>query len=359
MQARARSPTLRPMRRHPVYDPPEYVDWTPSPEESERFRETLRARPARAARVASLDATDLLALYAHLLRTRLHDIALKRWVRTGVISKAWLGTGEEAVTVGAVAALDPARDVVAPMIRNAGALPMMGMPLADAFRGYLATPDSPSAGRDLHVGDLEAGILQPISHMGTNVAVTAGLALAFRIRGEDRVALTFVGDGATRSAACHEGLVTAAATRAPTVFVLQNNQVALGTPVDRHGAGSLSSWGSAYGIDTLRADGNNVLDVWGATCEAVERCREGRGPAIVYVETFRMGGHATHDEREARDTFSPNLFLAWGRRDPVGQYESYLLHAGVPRARLEEIEDQMSAEVDNAALEAIRSNRSI
>ena len=276
--------TFRRMRRHPVYDPPEYVDWTPSPEESARYRETLQANPVRAELVAGLDTEALLDLYRHLLRTRLHDTALKRWVRTGVISKAWLGTGEEAVTVGAVAALDPDRDVVAPMIRNAGALPMMGMALADAFRGYLATPDSPSAGRDLHIGDLEAGILQPISHMGTNVAVTAGLGLAFRVRGERRCALTFVGDGATKTAACHEGLVTAASVRAPVVFVLQNNQVALGTPVREHGAGTLASWGAAYGIPTLVADGNHVLDVWAATRDAVERCLDGRGPVIVYVE---------------------------------------------------------------------------
>ena len=93
-----------------------------------------------------------------------------------MISKAWLSTGEEAVTVGSVAALDRGRDLVVPMIRNAGALHMMGMPLPDLFRGYLATSDSPSRGRDLHIGDLEQGIIQPISHMGTSVTIVAGVA---------------------------------------------------------------------------------------------------------------------------------------------------------------------------------------
>jgi len=343
------------MRRFPAYDPPEYLDWSCDPAELEHFRSTLRADSSRSSRIAQLDGEDLLDLYGHLLRTRLHDIALKRWVKTGVLSKAWLGTGEEAVTVGTVAALDRERDVVAPMIRNAGALPMMGMTLESMFMGYLAMPESPSGGRDLHIGNLERGVLQPISHMGANVPVAAGLGLAFRQRGEDRVALTWVGDGATRTAACHEGLVTAASARVPVVFVLQNNQVALGTPLEAHGAGSLRAWAAAYGIEGMEADGNNVLDVWAATRMAVERCRAGRGPVVLYVETFRMGGHATHDEREARETFDPTLFETWGQRDPIGLYESYLLGAGFREDVLAEIEEQVSSEVDSAASQAIRS----
>src|SRR5687767_8811395 len=194
------------MRRYPAYDPPEYVAWAPDPTLSESYREKLEEDPERAVRVRRLDPSGLLHLYRALLRTRLHDLQLKRWVRTGVISKAWLGTGEEAVTVGSVRALDPGRDVVSPMIRNAGALHMMGMPLAAMLRGYLGSADSPSGGRDLHIGDLERGIVQPISHMGSSVAIMAGVALAFRTRGEPRVALTWIGDGATKTAACHEGM---------------------------------------------------------------------------------------------------------------------------------------------------------
>ena len=131
------------MKRYPAFDPPEYVDWSADPELVAEYSAQLERDPERAAIVAGLSEEDLLSLYRDLLRTRIHDIGLKRWVRTGVISKAWLGTGEEAVTVGTVRALDPDRDVVSPMIRNAGALHMMGMPLADMFRGYLATSDSP------------------------------------------------------------------------------------------------------------------------------------------------------------------------------------------------------------------------
>ncbi|KPJ84366.1 MAG: hypothetical protein AMS19_00910 [Gemmatimonas sp. SG8_23] len=343
------------MKRYPAFDPPEYVAWEPDPALVRAFGETLDADPDRAGEVAKLSDEDLLSLYRDLLRTRLHDIGLKRWVRTGVISKAWLGTGEEAVTVGNVRALDPSRDIVSPMIRNAGALHMMGMPLADMFRGYLATSDSPSAGRDLHIGDMAAGIIQPISHMGTSVTIVAGVALSFHNRGEDRVALTWIGDGATKCAACHEGMNLAAVLDLPVVFVIQNNQVALGTRATTHGVGNLHAWADMYGIDAWVCDGNNVLDVYAATRLAVERCRNGRGPAVIVADTFRMGGHATHDEREARETLPPELFAAWGRRDPIGLFESWLQERGVPTATLSAVEEEVTIEMDRAADEALES----
>jgi len=343
------------MKRYPAFDPPEYLAWEPDPELARAFTETLEEDSERADIVRELDETALLGLYRDLLTTRLHDIGLKRWVRTGVISKAWLGTGEEAVTVGTVRALEPGRDVVSPMIRNAGALHMMGMPLADMFRGYLATSDSPSRGRDLHIGDLARGIIQPISHMGTSVTIVTGAALSFRVRGEARVAMTWIGDGATKSAASHEGLEVAASLRVPAVFVIQNNQVALGTRLEEHGPGDIHRWPAIYGIQSWSCDGNNVLDVYAAARLAVARCRVGRGPAAIVVDTFRMGGHATHDEREARETFPPELFARWGRRDPVGQFESYLAERGIAADTLSEIEAEVTRMMDEAADEALAS----
>lgn len=343
------------MKRYPAFDPPEYLDWTPDGELVDAYERTLQEDPERARIVADLDRVELLSIYRDLLRTRLHDIGLKRWVRTGVISKAWLGTGEEAVTVGNVRALDPDVDVVSPMIRNAGALHMMGMPLADMFRGYLATSDSPSAGRDLHIGDMTNGIIQPISHMGTSVTIVAGVALSFRNRGERRVAMTWIGDGATKCAASHEGMNLAAVQNLPVIFVIQNNQVALGTPAEMHGAGDIHAWPAMYGIDAWSCDGNNVLDVYAATRIAGERCRSGLGPAAIVADTFRMGGHATHDEREARDAFPAQLFEEWGRRDPVGLFEAYLGRRGVESAVLDRIDGEVTEEMEAAAAEALES----
>ena len=344
------------MKRYPPFDPPEYVDWEPDPELVDAFGARLREDSDRAALLDDLDESARLDLYAGMVRTRLHDIMLKRWVRQGVLSKAWLGTGEEAVTVGCVHALERDRDVVAPMIRNAGALFEMGMPLEDVFHGVFATRRSTTGGRDLHFGDLEHGVLQPISHVGDMVPVVTGIALAFQQRHEDRVALTWVGDGATKTAAFHEGLNLAAVKGVPAVFVLQNNQVALGTRLDQHQAGDFRHWPKMYGVHGAFADGNNVLDVWAATRLAADRARAGRGPTLLLVETFRMGGHATHDEAEARQTFPAELFEHWGRRDPIGLYEEYLVSTGIDRERLEAIEAGINVEIESAA-EKVRSEK--
>src|SRR5207237_1308382 len=127
------------IRRLPAFDPPEYVEWQPDPALVRGFRETIERDPERAAVIARLPVETKLGLYAGLLRARLHDIQLKRWVRTGVISKAWLGTGEEATTVGPVHALERGRDVVAPMIRNAAACWGLGLPLSDMLRAHLGS----------------------------------------------------------------------------------------------------------------------------------------------------------------------------------------------------------------------------
>jgi TPP-dependent pyruvate/acetoin dehydrogenase alpha subunit len=258
--------------------------------------------------------------------------------------------------VGPVHALERGSDVVAPMIRNAAACCEMGMSVADMLRAYLATDDSPSRGRDLHVGSLAHGVLQPISHVGDMVPVVAGIALTFRIRGEPRVALAWVGDGSTKTAAAHEGTNFAAVQRVPAIFVIQNNQVALGTRLEQHHlAGSFKDWAASYGVWSAGFDGNNVLDAFAATHLAAARCRAGQGPALLVAETFRMGGHATHDEREARETFPEALFRQWGKRDPIGSYEEYLKEEGLGAERLAEIETDVTADVEQAAAEALAS----
>lgn len=346
------------MKRFPAFDPPEYVDWKPDPELVRAFRATIAADPERARIAAELSRDAKLELYRGLLRARLHDIELKRWVRTGVISKAWLGTGEEAATVGPVQALERGKDVVAPMIRNAAACCEMGMSIADMLRAYLATDDSPSKGRDLHVGSFAHGVLQPISHVGDMVPVIAGIALTFKMRKEPRVALTWVGDGSTKTAAAHEGTNFAVVQQVPAIFIIQNNQVALGTRLDQHHLPrDFKDWAASYGVRGGGGafDGNNVVDAYAATRIAADRCRAGNGPALLIAETFRMGGHATHDEREARETFPAELFQAWGKRDPIGLFEEYLKEEGIPAKVLGEVEGEITELVEQAAAAALAS----
>jgi len=360
------------MRRYAAYDPPEYVSWTPDPDLVKDYRDRVTADPAREVEIAGLAPHRLLEMYRGLLRARLHDIALSRWVKQGVISKAWLGTGEEAVTIGAVHALDRRGgegDIVGPMIRNSGACHEMGMPIADMLRAYVATADSPTGGRDLHVGDLESGVCPPISLVASLSTVMNGFALAFRMRHEPRIALTWVGDGATKHGEAHEAFNFAAAMKLPIVFIIQNNQVALGTRLDQHhGAHDFRGWGDAYGMPMYSADGNHVLDVYAATRIAAARCRAGKGPAFIEATTFRMGGHATHDVAEARRTFPARLFDYWGRRDPIGLFEEYLARGNVDlgeggagdletrnRAALARIETEVTAAVELATEQALAS----
>ena len=337
------------MRRYPLFDPPEYVTWAPDAELLREYAARIDSDPARSAVIRALSEDQLLDLYAGMVRFRLHDYALKRWVRQGVISKAWLGTGEEAVTVGNVHALERGTDVVAPMIRNAGACHELGMSIEAMMSGYLGTADGPNGGFDLHIGDLAKGVLQPISHVGEMVPVITGVALAFKRRGERRVGLTWIGDGSTKTGAVHEGLNLAAVLAVPAIFVVQNNQVALGTRLDQHQRGDMNTWGSMYGLPQVFADGNNVLDVYAATKLAADRARAGEGPTLLLADTFRMGGHATHDEAEARATFPAELFAYWGRRDPIGLYEEFLAAQGISREQLGSIENDVSSSVDAAA----------
>jgi TPP-dependent pyruvate/acetoin dehydrogenase alpha subunit len=349
------------MKRYAAFDPPEYVAWVPDEGERERFDATISHHPERAAIIESLGQPQRLDLYRGLVRTRLIDVALKRFVKQGVISKAWLGTGEEAATVGPVHALrrGPNADIVAPMIRNSGACNEMGMPAADVFRAYMGTGDGPSHGRDGHYGDFSRGILSPISIVGDCAAVATGIALAFQARKRDNVVLTWIGDGSTKAGVFHEGLNFAAVRRVPAIFIIQNNQVALGTRLAQHHLTpepeSFASWPKAYGVWGGVFDGNNVLDGYALTSLAAERCRRGEGPALLIAETFRMGGHATHDEQEARRTFDSEMFGTWGRRDPIPMYEQWLVGRGISRDRLEGLEQEIELEVGKAEEEALAS----
>jgi TPP-dependent pyruvate/acetoin dehydrogenase alpha subunit len=358
------------MKRHPPFEPPEYLNWQPDDTLLGEFRATLDKDPKRAAVIRKLSPIQLLDMYSGLVRNRLADIGLKRLVRQGVISKAWLGTGEEAATIGPVHALRRPRaattpaaretcDVVAPMIRNAGACLEMGMSVADMLRAYMGTMDGPARGRDGHYGDIANGVLAPISHVGDVVPVVAGIAMSFQARGTDRVALTWIGDGSVKAGVAHEGLNFAAVRKLPVVFIIQNNQVALGTRLDQHHLAAkgekFAQWPKAYGMWGGVFDGNNVLDAYALTALAVERCRRGEGPALLVAETFRMGGHATHDEAEARETFDASLFEYWGKRDPVAMFEEHLVRTGISRERLAEAERAVEAEVDAAELDAMAS----
>src|SRR5262249_35725072 len=157
----------------------------------------------------------------------------------------------------------------------------MGIPVADMLREYLATADSPSRGKDLHIGSMAHGVIAPVSQVGALTPVFAGMALALKKRADTAGVLTWVGDGATKTTAFHEGMNLAAVLHVPAVYVLQNNQAALGTRLEQHQAGPFTAWAKAYGVSSESCDGNNVLDTYAATAAAAALARGGRGPVIV------------------------------------------------------------------------------
>ena len=172
-----------------------------------------------------------------------------------------------------------------------------------------------------------------------------------------RLALTWVGDGATKAGVVHEALSFAAVQRLPVIYIIQNNQVALGTLLrEHHAAGGFSEWARIYGAASAAFDGNHVLDAYAATNWAVERGRAGEGPVLLAAETFRMGGHATHDEQEARELFSPETFAEWGRRDPIGCYEAWLTEAPFDLASGEAAAPGAASDSNRAALAELEAS---
>jgi TPP-dependent pyruvate/acetoin dehydrogenase alpha subunit len=177
------------------------------------------------------------------------------------------------------------------------------------------------------MGDPRLGVFPFISHMAASVPVAAGMALACRQRGEARVVLTFFGDGATSTGAWHEGVNFAAVFRLPVVLILENNQYAYSTPLERQTAArSFLDKAPGYGIPGVAVDGNDVEAVFTATREAVTRARGGGGPTLVECRTMRVRGHSEAD----RHTYVPKALLEeWATKDPIEVYERRLREAGV------------------------------
>jgi TPP-dependent pyruvate/acetoin dehydrogenase alpha subunit len=316
------------------------------------------ARPA-AAVVEELadqvpDPATRLELYYWLELTReVERVLASRYRQSKVIGGLYRSLGQEAGAVGTAFALrrrsDGSGDVLSPAIRDLGAMLMMGADPANVMRQYMAKGDGPTGGREtnVHFSDYRNGYVGLISHLGVMVEVMAGVALSFRIRGEDRVAMVYSGDGMTSTGAFHEGLNLAAVQRLPLVVVVENNGYAYSTPVRKQTAvDSFVDKADGYGIRGERVDGNDVLAVVAAARRAVDHAREGGGPTLLELMTYRRLGHAEHDPQK----YVPAGELEeWSGRDPLTRYERRLLgEGGVGRDALDGIRARVAEEVDTA-----------
>lgn len=291
----------------------------------------------------------LLWLYEKLLANRLLEERLQKLYRQGkVIGGLFLSTGQEAISVGTAAALEP-DDYIAPMIRNLGALLVRGVTPRDVIRQYMGRGTGPTGGRDgnTHFGDLSKGIVAPVSMLGASIPVMAGVALAMKLRGNRRVALAYIGDGSMSIGDFHEGMNFATVKRVPLIVIMENNGYAYSTPTSRQmTVKALADRAPAYGLPSITIDGNDLLQVYETTRTAVEQARDGGGPSMIECVTFRMRGHAEHDDA----SYVPKeLFEQWRAKDPLARFERMLVESNVVDAQAiertrERIRDELESE---------------
>src|SRR6266545_6800050 len=302
---------------------------------------------------AVLSADQLLELYYYLRLTRTLEERLTALYRqTKVIGGLFRSLGQEGESVASAYALERGRhkDILSPLIRNLGSLLVMGAKPLEIMRQYMAKAQSPTQGREMnvHFNDLEQGYLGQISHLGDMVPVMAGIALTFRLRGEARVGLVYIGDGGTSTGSFHEGLNLAAVQRLPLVVIGEYNHWAYSTPPEKQFAvKDLAEKAEGYGVPSVTVDGNDVFAVYEATRFAVERARRGKGVHFIEVKTYRRKGHAEHDDQH----YVPKGELEqWAKaNDPVDRYVQRLLAADlVAEADLKDIDDRVRVEVDQA-----------
>lgn len=297
---------------------------------------------------SKLTRAQLHEIYYFLRLNRRVDEQLTNLYRQGkVVGGVYSSLGQEAISVGTAYALEP-QDFISPVIRNVGAMLVRGFQPRDLFLQYMARKDGPTGGRDAntHFGDLRRGVVAPISMLGETVPVSAGIALASKMRGENRVAVAYVGDGACSTGPFHEGLNFAAVLKLPLLIVAENNGWAYSTPLEKQMAiKDISTRADGYGISSALVDGNDVLKVYAATRTAAARARRGDGPVMVEAKTMRMKGHAEHDDAR----YVPkNEIEKWRKKDPILRFEKYLLGRKLmtakEKAAIEERVDQLIRE---------------
>jgi pyruvate dehydrogenase E1 component alpha subunit/2-oxoisovalerate dehydrogenase E1 component alpha subunit len=294
-----------------------------------------------------------LELYRYLRLTRTLEERLTALYRQSkVIGGLFRSLGQEAESVASAYALERGRhrDILSPLIRNLGSLLVMGAKPVEILRQYMAKADGPTRGRDtnVHFNDLELGYLGQISHLGDMLPVMAGITLTFRMRGEARVGLVYIGDGGTSTGTFHEGLNFAAVQRCPLVVIGEYNHWAYSTPAEKQFAvKDLAEKAKGYGIPAVTVDGNDVFAVYAATKHAVERARRGKGVHFIEVKTYRRKGHAEHDDQSY---VPPGELERWAREnDPVDRYVQQLLQQGwVEPEDLAAIDASVREEVDRA-----------
>jgi 2-oxoisovalerate dehydrogenase E1 component len=320
---------------------------------SEAETEKMPAVTAAISATAGFSAERLTQLYRALLLPRTIEEKALLLLRQGKLSKWFSGVGQEAIAVGVTAALAQ-DDWILPMHRNLGVFTTRGLDLGRLFRQLFGKDGGFTNGRDrtFHFGLLDKRLVGMISHLGAMLPVADGLALASQLAGSGRVAATFTGDGATSEGDFHEAVNLAAVWKLPVLFVIENNQYGLSTPVaEQYACKDLADRGVGYGIPGLAVDGNDLLAVVAAVGTAAARARRGDGPTLLEFKTFRMRGH---EEASGTAYVPKELFEEWSRKDPVARFENLLLLRGVfSPADRDRIRAELKTQIDRLVDEAL------
>lgn len=270
----------------------------------------------------------LLELYESLLMPRRIEEKMLILLRQGKISKWFSGWGQEAISIGAVNALE-ADEFILPMHRNLGIFTGRKMPLERLFSQFQGKLNGFTKGRDrsFHFGSIEHHVVGMISHLGPQLAIADGIALADKLSKEKKVTLVFSGDGASSEGDFHEGLNVAAVWKLPVIFVVEHNGYGLSTPSEEQFAfKNFTDKGPGYGMEAIRIQGNNVLEVYQTILKLAEDIRKNPRPVLVEAITFRMRGH---EEASGTKYVPKQLMEDWSKLDPVENYENYLEEIGV------------------------------
>jgi pyruvate dehydrogenase E1 component alpha subunit len=299
---------------------------------------------------AGLDREDLLGIYRNMLVTRgIEERGHILYKQGKIPGSFYTGRGNEAAAVGVGTAMGP-NDVGTPLHRDMGVHVTRGVEPWRIFAQYMGREGGPTRGRDgnVHMAVPELGLHPMVSHLPAMLPVATGMALAFKIRGDQRVALGWFGEGAAARGDAHESMNMAGVRQLPVVFVCDNNQWAYSTPTYlSYPVEHIADRAAAYGFDGVVVDGTDVLAVYREARRAIDKARQGGGPTLLECLTLRMEGHAVHD-----DAFyvPKEMFEQWAAQDPIERYRSWLhAHAGLT----DDEEDELTSSVKRLLNDAL------
>jgi len=296
----------------------------------------------------SLSNDQLLDLYKRLVKPRLIEEKMLILIRQGKVSKWFSGIGQEAISVGVTAVLDT-DEYILPMHRNLGVFTGRDIPLYRLFSQWQGKANGFTKGRDrsFHFGTQQYKIIGMISHLGPQLGVADGIALANKLQQNGKITAVFTGEGATSEGDFHEALNIAAVWELPVMFIIENNGYGLSTPTDEQfRCENLADKGIGYGIESHIIDGNNILEVYNKLSELKISMRENSRPVLLEFKTFRMRGH---EEASGTKYVPQELMDVWAAKDPVENYRKFLSDNGILSDNFDaELRSKIKTEIDES-----------